>query len=142
VLGSSSAPMSVKGSSTGSANAWRMPLKTGNSFASLSAGNSPPRAPQPVANAWGSVVGNGYAKVRPLSSNRKPRSPAHLALLVAQPPRAVVAPRGEEERALPALSTPTSSAPSRIPTPSLPPPPPVAKKDEDVPDEWDAGLEE
>ncbi|BGP33688.1 FKBP12-associated protein [Rhodotorula toruloides] len=119
VLGSSSTLMSAKGSSTGSANAWRMPLKTGNSFASLSAGNSPPRAPQPVANAWGSVIGNGHAK----------------------PPRAVVAPRGEEERALPSLSAPTSSVPSRIPTPSLPPPPPVAKKDEDVPDEWDADVE-
>lgn len=134
--------MSTKGSSTGSANAWRMPLKTGNSFASLSAGNSPPRAQQPVANAWGSVIGNGHAKVRPASLRDATRSLAHAAVPPLQPPRAVVAPCGEEERALPSLSAPTSSAPSRIPTPSLPPPPPpVAKKDEDVPDEWDADVE-
>ncbi|BGP49885.1 FKBP12-associated protein [Rhodotorula kratochvilovae] len=127
----SSAPMSARGSTGASgAGSWRLPpLRTANAFASLGQGSSPPKATQPVGNAWGQVLGNGHAK----------------------PPRAVVAPRGELERMIPSLPTPappalaaapSSAPPSRIPTPSLPPPPPVARSEDDVPDEWDAGMEE
>lgn len=60
--------VSASGSSRG---AWRMPaIKTANSFASLSGGGSgggggvsPPRSGQASAEAWGSVIGNGHAKV-------------------------------------------------------------------------------
>ncbi|GAA5919432.1 hypothetical protein JCM6882_006322 [Rhodosporidiobolus microsporus] len=118
-VGGASASMSAS-SSTGSNPRDFKPLagiRTGNAFASL--GSSPPKAPQPVRNAWGagSVIGAAHSK----------------------PPRAVVAPQGEQERF---LHSPLASAPSsRVPTPSLPPPPPVAKKQEDVPDEWDADVE-
>ena len=62
---------SVGGSSKG---AWRMPaIKTANSFASLGGGNSgisPPKPGQSTGEAWGSVIGNGHAKVCPLLSAR------------------------------------------------------------------------
>ncbi|GAA5899971.1 hypothetical protein JCM5296_001929 [Sporobolomyces johnsonii] len=114
----------VRGSWTpvASTSTWRpngskaapLPLQTANSFASLG-GISPPKASQaPVHNAWGSLIGAANAK----------------------PPRAVVAPLAEQER--PILSVPPSVAVSRVPTPSLPPPPPVAKDDAEVPDAWDA----
>ncbi|GAA5864129.1 hypothetical protein JCM3774_006390 [Rhodotorula dairenensis] len=111
-------------SSGSSRSAWRMPaIKTANSFASLSGGGgiSPPKPGQANAEAWGSLIGNGHAK----------------------PPRAVVAPRGEEERVVTApMHHHPVPEPTRVPTPTLPPPPPVAKEQHDVPDEWDAGLEE
>ncbi|GAA5977262.1 hypothetical protein JCM10908_004913 [Rhodotorula pacifica] len=104
--------------------AWRMPpIKTANSFASLGGGGngiSPPKHGHSHAEAWGAVIGNGHAK----------------------PPRAVVAPRGEQERVLTAPTFHSTPEPTGVPTPSLPPPPPVAKEQQDVPDEWDADLEE
>lgn len=36
----------------------------------------------------------------------------------------------------------TVPEPTRVPTPTLPPPPPVAKDQQDVPDTWDADLED
>ncbi|GAA5838784.1 hypothetical protein JCM9279_003861 [Rhodotorula babjevae] len=118
----SSAPMSARGSASG---AWRSQgIKTGNAFASLGQGSSPPKPAQQAGHAWGQLIGVGHAK----------------------PPRAVVAPQGELERHLPiapaSLVAAPSAPPSRIPTSSLPPPPPVARTDDDVPDEWDAGLED
>lgn len=111
----------VGGSSKG---AWRMPaIKTANSFASLgggSSGISPPKPGQSTGEAWGSVIGNGHAK----------------------PPRAVVAPQGEQERLVTVPVHHTIPEPTRVSTPSLPPPPPVAKDQQDVPDAWDADLED
>ncbi|GAA5878773.1 hypothetical protein JCM8547_007192 [Rhodosporidiobolus lusitaniae] len=99
------------------------PLRTANAFAFLAAGGgvtAPVRPATVPRNAWasGSLIGTAQHK----------------------PPRAVVAPAGEQERFIP---SPLSSAiPSRVPTPSLQPPPPIAKDHarEDVPDEWDAEL--
>ncbi|GAA6016990.1 hypothetical protein JCM10207_001449 [Rhodosporidiobolus poonsookiae] len=117
----SSAAMSASSSASGTypgvastGNGFRPPagIRTANAFERL--GTSPPKQAVPAKNAWGSGSVIGAAHNRP--------------------PRAVVAPAGEQERFIP------SPAVSRVPTPSLPPPPPVAKKheQEDVPDAWDA----
>ncbi|GAA5991452.1 hypothetical protein JCM11641_005210 [Rhodosporidiobolus odoratus] len=98
-------------------------FRTGNAFASL--GSSPPKVRQPAVNAWGTAGGV-------------------IGAAQAKPPRAVIAPTGEQERP---INLPSSALPpigagiSRVPTPSLPlpPPPPVtAKEDEpNVPDDWE-----
>lgn len=64
-VATSSAPMSAK-PSAGGGGVWKMPpLKTAaNPFATLGGGGaSPPKNQQPLANAWGTVYGNGQAKV-------------------------------------------------------------------------------
>ncbi|BGP18001.1 hypothetical protein JCM10213_005040 [Rhodosporidiobolus nylandii] len=114
---SASASMSATSSGGGSNSAsWRPTgIRTANAFASL--GTSPPKpAPLPAKNAWasGSIIGAAQNK----------------------PPRAVVAPQGEQERFIP--PPPASATVPRVPTPSLPPAPPVAKEQQDVPDAWDA----
>lgn len=61
----SSAPMSARGSASG---AWRnQGIKTGNAFASLGQGSSPPKPAQQAGHAWGQLIGVGHAKVRSLS---------------------------------------------------------------------------
>ncbi|GAA5880063.1 hypothetical protein JCM16303_001198 [Sporobolomyces ruberrimus] len=112
-------PVASGSKSFGDKKSLATPLKTANAFAAFGGASGAP-ASTSHPNSWGSLVGLGHNK----------------------PPRAVHAPYAEQD--LPPISLPPSANLSRVPSTSeanLPPAPPVAKSDADVPDDWDVAEE-